>query len=418
MKKILFICIAILFAISCNKGSQENGNEQNPPASEDSGTAPTMAPTTAMAVVNIVTENNALIVSKEDYIKADITITTADGVTTEVMKCNIRGRGNSSWFNAEKKSYRLKFEEKQSLLGRGKDKSWSLIANYFDKTLLRNELAFHMSRLSRFAYTPATDYVEVYLNGSYEGVYVLCDHLKTGSHRMDADYLMEIDVRAEEEDIKVQLRRLVQPVVVKDPEDITYDSEEYAYISNFLLTAENTLYSYSYNSPETGYNKYFDLDSFIDWYLINEIAKNNDAILYTSCYMNHNVDGKLCMGPVWDFDIGFGNVNYNDNDKPQGLWIAGASWYKRLFTDYAFQEKVKERFMFYYNMQDHLYKFIDDYAEYLKPYIDKNEERWHTMNQLLWANNEVFETYQEYIDSLKSWLRTRLEWMKEYYEVY
>ena len=74
--------------------------------------------------------------------------------------------------------------------------------------------------------------------------------------------------------------------------------------------------------------------------------------------------------------------------------------------------------MFYYDMQDHLYKFIDDYAEYLKPYIDKNEERWHTMNQLLWANNEVFETYQEYIDSLKSWLRTRLEWMKEYYEVY
>ena len=319
MKKILFLCIITLLAASCNKGPQANGNEQDKPSGDNVGAVQT----TAMAVVNIVTDDNAPIVSKEEYIKANVTITTADGVTTDVMRTNIRGRGNSSWYSAEKKSYRLKFDEKQSLLGRGKDKSWSLIANYFDKTLLRNELAFHMSRLSRLAYTPATDYVEVYLNGSYEGVYVLCDHLKTGSHRMDADYLMEIDVRAEEEDIQVHLTYLGQPVVVKDPDDISYDSEEYTYISGFLTAAENALYSPAYTSPDTGYRQYFDLDSFVDWYLINEIAKNNDAVLYTSCYMNHNEGGKLCMGPVWDFDIAFGNVNYNDNDKPEGVWIEG-----------------------------------------------------------------------------------------------
>lgn len=411
MKKILFLCIITLLAASCNKGPQANGNEQDKPSGDNVGAVPT----TAMAVVNIVTDDNAPIVSKEEYIKANVTITTADGVTTDVMRTNIRGRGNSSWYNAEKKSYRLKFDEKQSLLGRGKDKSWSLIANYFDKTLLRNELAFHMSRLSRLAYTPATDYVEVYLNGSYEGVYVLCDHLKTGSHRMDADYLMEIDVRAEEEDIQVHLTYLGQPVVVKDPDDISYDSEEYTYISGFLTAAENALYSEAYTSPETGYRQYFDLDSFVDWYLINEIAKNNDAVLYTSCYMNHNEGGKLCMGPVWDFDIAFGNVNYNDNDKPQGVWIERSSWYHHLISDPAFLAMVKERFMFYYNMQDDLYKFIDDHAAYLKPYIDKNEERWHTLNKFLWPNPEVFETYQEHVDSMKSWLKARLEWMKENY---
>lgn len=411
MKKILFLCIITLLAASCNKGPQANGNEQDKPSGDIVGAVPT----TAMAVVNIVTDDNAPIVSKEEYIKANVTITTADGVTTDVMRTNIRGRGNSSWYNAEKKSYRLKFDEKQSLLGRGKDKSWSLIANYFDKTLLRNELAFHMSRLSRLAYTPATDYVEVYLNGSYEGVYVLCDHLKTGSHRMDADYLMEIDVRAEEEDIQVQLTYLGQPVVVKDPDDISYDSEEYTYISDFLTTAENALYSPAYTSPDTGYRQYFDLDSFVDWYLINEIAKNNDAVLYTSCYMNHNEGGKLCMGPVWDFDIAFGNVNYNDNDKPEGVWIERSSWYHHLISDPAFLELVKERFMFFYNMQDDLYKFIDDHAAYLKPYIDKNEERWHTLNVFLWPNPVVFETYQEHIDSLKDWLDARLEWMKQNY---
>ena len=215
MRKFIIFCFwVILLAASCDKGPQANGNGPDAPSHQT-------PPTAAMAVVNVITEGNAPIVSKEDYIKADITVTTADGVTTDVMKCNIRGRGNSSWYNAEKKSYRLKFEEKQSLLGRGKDKSWSLIANYFDKTMLRNELGFFMSRMSGLVYTPATDYVEVFLNGSYEGVYVLCDHLKTGSHRMDADYLMEIDVRAEEEDIKVHLNHLGQPVVVKDPDDIS-----------------------------------------------------------------------------------------------------------------------------------------------------------------------------------------------------
>lgn len=409
MRQFIIFCFGIiLLAASCNKGPQANGNDETGPFGQH-------PPTTAMAVVNIVTENNDPIVSKEDYIMADITVTTADGAATDVMKCNIRGRGNSSWYNAEKKSYRLKFEEKQSLLGRGKDKSWALIANYFDKTLLRNELGFFMSRMSGLVYTPATDYVEVYLNGSYEGVYVLCDHLKTGSHRMNADYLMEIDVRAEEEDIKVNLEHLGQPVVVKDPDDISYESEEYTYISGFLNSVESVLYSSDFATPETGYVRCIDVDSFVDWYLINEIAKNNDAVLYTSCYMNHNEGGKLCMGPVWDFDIAFGNVNYNDNEKPEGLWIAGASWYSRLLSDPVFQDRVKERFMFFYNNRGQIYKFIDEYAVYLKPYVDKNEERWHTMNQLLWANYEVFETYQEYIDSLKSWLDARFEWMKENY---
>lgn len=408
----IFLMAAVLCMASCDKTPQNSGSGEPSPGPGD--TPVQVIPSGAMAVVEIVTEDNAPIVSKEEYISATVTVREGDEVV-ENIACNIRGRGNSSWYNAEKKSYRLKFEEKTSLLGRPKDKSWSLVANYFDKTLLRNELAFYMSRMSRFAYTPDTDYVEVYLNGSYEGVYVLCDHLKTGSHRVDADYLMEIDVRAEEEDIKLTVPNLGQPVVVKDPDDISYESQEYLYISEFLNSVDALLYSDMYSSASAGYVTCIDVDSFVDWYLINEIAKNNDAVLYTSCYMNHSKGGKLFMGPVWDFDIAFGNVNYNDNDKPEGLWIAGATWYSRLLSDRNFQDKVKERFLYYYGKREDLYEFIDGYAAYLKPYVDRNEERWHNMNQLLWANNEVFETYQEYIDSLKNWLERRFEWMKENY---
>lgn len=408
----IFFIAALMCAASCDKTPQGSGPEE--PSLEPETPPVMIVPSGEMAVIEIVTEGNAPIVSKEEYLSAEVTVKHGDEVV-ENIACNIRGRGNSSWYNAEKKSYRLKFEEKTSLLGRAKDKSWALVANYFDKTLLRNELAFNMSRMSSLLYTPATDYVEVYLNGSYEGVYVLCDHLKTGSHRVDADYLMEIDVRAEEEDIKLNVAHLGQPVVVNDPDDISYDSGEYLYISQFMNSVDALLYSDIFSSATIGYRTVIDVDSFVDWYLINEIAKNNDAVLYTSCYMNHSEGGLLCMGPVWDFDIAFGNVNYNDNDKPEGLWIAGASWYQRLLTDPYFLEKVKERFMFYYEKKDELLKFIDDSAAYLKPYVDKNEERWHTMNQLLWANCEVFETYEEYVASLKNWLTVRFDWMKTNY---
>lgn len=403
---IFLICVWCL-AASCSKTP--------PKVTEPEDTDAFVIPSGKMPVIRIVTQDNAPIVSKEDYISASVSIEADDGLV-EGLECNIRGRGNSSWYNAEKKSYRLKFEEKTSLLGRAKDKSWSLIANYFDKTMMRNELAFQMSRMSSLAYTPATDFVEVYLNGSYEGVYVLCDHLKTGSHRVDADYLLEIDVRAEEDDIKLTVPHLGQPVVVKDPDDISYDGYEYLYISRFLNSVDELLYSDMYASATVGYRTLIDVDSFVDWYLINEISKNNDAILYTSCYMNHSEDGLLYMGPVWDFDIAFGNVNYNDNDKPEGLWVADASWYSRLLEDPYFLGKVKERFDFYYSSRNDLYRFIDAYADYLKPYVEKNEQRWHTMDKQLWANPDVlFDTYEEYVSFLKNWLERRFEWMKENY---
>lgn len=404
LRFILIFCVLWCLA-ACDKA----------PQGSDSGDVPVnVIPTDAMAVVEITTENNAPIVSKEDYIPASVVV-KVKGEVRDSADCNIRGRGNSSWYNADKKSYRLKFNEKTSLLGRPEDKSWSLIANYFDKTMLRNELAFHMSRMSSLVYTPATDYVEVYLNGSYEGVYVLCDHLKTGSHRVDADYLMEIDSRAEEEDIKLSVKNLLNPVVVKDPDDISYVSQEYIYISEFMESVDALLYSDMYSSADIGYRTVLDVDSFVDWYLINEISRNNDAIFHTSCYMNHSEDGLLYMGPVWDFDIAFGNVNYNDNEKTDGLWVADATWYQRLLTDPYFVEKVRTRFMFYYEKKAELLNFIDDYAAYLKPYIDRNEERWHTMDQLLWANNEVFDTYEEYVASLKKWLSDRMDWMKKNY---
>jgi len=367
-----------------------------------------------MGVIKIYTVGSAAVDSRDEYRKAFATISYNDDKQTSVP-CEIKGRGNSSWWNADKKSYRLRFDEKIKLLGRHANRDWCLIANYFDKTMIRNELAFHMSRISRLEYTPATDFVTVYLNNDYLGVYMLADKIETAKDRVNADFLMEVDNRAEESEPQFKVPNLGNPIVVRDPGDIASTPDTFKSLKDFVYLADKTLYSDNYCALEGGYLDYIDMASFVDWYLINEISRNNDAIMHTSCYMHYSTGGKLIMGPVWDFDIAFGNVNYNDNDKTEGFWIAKAGWFSRMLTDPAFTDEVKARFNYYYSKRQELYDYIDAYAEYLKPYVAKNEERWHTMDRMLWANVEVFNTYEEYVSSLKKWLESRFQWMYNQY---
>ena len=122
--------------------------------------------------------------------------------------------------------------------------------------------------------------------------------------------------------------------------------------------------------------------------------------------------GKLSMGPVWDFDIAFGNTTYNDNDKEEGFWLMKAAWFDRLMKEKAFVDRVKARFAEFYAAQPQWYDYLDHYAAYLTPYIQLNEERWKTMNVTLWSNPYVFPTYEDYMKELHRWLKTRMDWMK------
>ena len=222
------------------------------------------------------------------------------------------------------------------------------MANYTDKTSLRNATAFYMGELSNLDWTPRMHFVEVMLNGRYNGTYQLGEKIKISKNRVNVDdsgILFEIDDKAAyEPDARYfYVEHIAQPVNIKDPE-VEYNDETYQYAYSFLKLVDETLFSDNFTDPVEGWRKLMDEDSFVDWYLINEISKNNDACFWSSCFMNLKKGGKLKMGPLWDFDIAFGNVYYNGNDDPEGFWVKSVTWYDRLFQDPLFMAKVKQRF--------------------------------------------------------------------------
>jgi len=118
------------------------------------------------------------------------------------------------------------------------------------------------------------------------------------------------------------------------------------------------------------------------------------------------------MGPLWDFDLSFGNVDYADSRYAEGFWVKYNPWYERLFQDPAFVEKVKTRFDYFRDNQSVILEKIDTYAEYLKWAQQENDDKWHTLGIYVWPNPVVFDTYQEEVDHLKSWYINRMNWLE------
>lgn len=373
---------------------------------------------TGLPVVYIDTENKAAITSKEEYLKGTMRV-VEDIVTRgagDVFECavNIKGRGNSTW-GFPKKPYKIKFDEKFSLLGEPADKEWVLLANYTDKTSLRGETAFGLGRMSNLDYTPRTHFVELILNGVYSGTYQLCEQLKVAEQRVnvgDDGFLLEIDSKAEAGDVTFDIAHIGQPINIKEPAVLVGD-EAYSYVKRFIEQADAALFGANFKDEAEGYAKYLDVESFVDWYLINEIGKNNDACFFTSCYMNLSRGGKLKMGPLWDFDIAFGNVNYNGCDDPEGFWIKRVPWFTRMFEDARFVEKIKERFACFYESRESIYAEINANADYLKYSAVENNNKWNTLYNYTWPNNLIWGAYENEVQSMKMWLEKRFQWLNE-----
>lgn len=375
---------------------------------------------TGLPVVYIDTENKKDITSKTSYVKGTIRIvedieTRGPGDVFEApMK--IKGRGNSTW-TLPKKPYKIKFDERLSLLGEPEDKEWVLLANYADKTSLRNETAFDMGRRSKLAYTNRTHFVEVIINGVYNGTYQLAEQMKIAPQRVnvgDYGYLLEVDAKAAADDITFRVAHIDQPVNIKDPE-VKVNGEEYNYVVEYFKEADAALFGENFKDATNGYSKYLDVESFVDWYLINEIAKNNDACFFSSCYMNLSRGGKIKMGPLWDFDIAFGNVNYNGNDNPEGFWIKDVAWFRRLFEDPNFVKAVKERFNYFYEERENIYSQINSNATYLKYAVVENNNKWGTFYTYTWPNNTIWGSYENEVQSMKIWLEKRFQWLNKQY---
>lgn len=376
-----------------------------------------------LPIVRIVTENQAPIVSKEDYLRATLTIDPNGTAETALsVPLRIRGRGNTTW-GMPKKPYKLKLDAKTSLLGMPSDKDWVLLANHADKSLLRTRVAFELGNRVGLAWSPRSRFVEVFINGAYMGTYQLGEGVKVDNDRVDipeldedpisdseltGGYLLEVDTRL---DGDVFFHSSIGvPLLIDTPEAPT--PEQFEYIRNYIYLTERAMYADYFADPTTGYAAYIDVDSFIRWFLVNEIMKNNDAKFFSSVWMYKQRDDKLFMGPLWDFDIAAGNVNYNDNDNPSGWWIRGSPWIKRLFEDPAFEARVRARWNELKTDQlDTILDYIDDSAAALAQSASNNFQRWPILDQWVWPNAVVTGSYEGEIQYLRQWLQSRIAWM-------
>ena len=297
-------------------------------------------------------------------------------------------------------------------------KSWVLLANYLDKTMLRNALAFYLSKDSRLEWTPRSRFVELFFNGVAYGTYQLCEKVQVNTNRVNVSsngWLIEVDARATEDEPQFHTPHMGCPFRVEWPEDDDLTDDRFAQIKAQFQQAEQALYADNFTDPEHGWRKYFDEASVVDWFLVNEIAKNNDAAFFSSCYMHGELDGKIVFGPVWDFDIAFGNDYWEDSqiDSPEGWHVRTTEWYWRFFQDPSFVAAVQEQFKHYYSHRAEYNEYLGSLAAEMAPSAQTNENIWHSMNVKFWNTPVVYGSYEAEVEALIKWFDARMEWMNE-----
>ena len=380
---------------------------------------------TGLPLFVIQTEYGDSITSKEEYIKSDLHLYSNQnpGGNKIEIPMQIRGRGNSTWLY-EKKPYRLKLNTRQSLLGMPAHRDWVLLANYADKSLIRNQLAYEMSKRFGLNYTPRSQFVDVVLNNQYIGNYLLSEQIEIDANRLNIQkmkvtdttgenltgaYLIEADARLDGPNWFYSGEGI--PFLVKEPENL--QPQQGKYIVDYINEVEKSIFSVNFDDSLLGYQSKIDVPSFVNWYLLNEILKNNDANFFSSVFMYKNKGQKLTMGPVWDYDIAAGNVNYYFNDYPQGWWVQGNRWYQGLFLDINFRNAIINRWnaLLFSNIKT-LPNFIDSVAHKLQLSQELNYQVWPTLDSLIQPNPAARGSYNAEVEALKDWLKIRINWME------
>lgn len=321
------------------------------------------------------------------------------------------------------------------------ENDWVLYAPYTDKTMMRDVLAFQIGR-DLGDYASRTRYVEVVINDDYKGVYVLMEKIKRDKNRVDIANLQLQDVTGDELTGGYLLR--IDKLDANDypgwtatptpqlpgEKDITFQYHDPAgaelggaqqnYIRNYIQEFQNSLTAASFTSPG-GYQKYLDITSTLNYILVNEIGKNVDAFLF-STYLFKEKDsngGKLSLGPLWDFNLAFGNVDYLANAQfaPGWMWAdQGRSifWFRRMIQDPWFANKLKcrwEELRTGFLTNDYFNNKIDSLAIVLQESQQRNYQRWPILGTYVWPNQFVGQTYAQEINFMKQWTLDRLAWM-------
>ena len=381
--------------------------------------------------VYIDTFNGRSISSKTTYVYARMWYVDENDDVTFFDSLEIRGRGNATWGLA-KKPYKIKFHEKEKLLGKGyaKAKKWTLLANHGDKTLIRNAVTSLMGERLGMEFNPAYKFVDLTFNNRYDGTYQISDQVEVRPHRVNiteqdlplsetsditGGYLLE----AISSDITFYTNHGV-PIRIHYPEEDEIDSEQRNYIQDFIGEFEQRLYSDDFSHKEKGYRPFVDSTSLANWYVCTEISGNVDGF-YSAYFYKEQQDDHLYWGPLWDYDIAYNNDNRDrENMGYNTLYQLMADvgydnmrrWVRQMWKDPWFAQLINRRFheVVAGGLERYLNQQIDSLETLLDESKELNYQRWNIRERTL-RELVLYSTYSEYVKDLRYYISEHIKYL-------
>ena len=331
-----------------------------------------------------------------------------------------------------------------SLFGMPEENDWIFNAPYTDKSLMRNAIIYKMAR-DAGKYASRSHYFELVVDGDYRGLYVMFEKIKRDNNRVNISklepeevsgdditggYIIKVDKWDGEniggwysESPSDSYGGFYYQYHYPKPDEIVYDQQQY--IMNYMDNFEQIILSEDFADQETGYPSVIDWESFVDFFIMQEITKNVDGYRLSSFLHKDkdSDDGRLVAGPIWDFNLGFGNADYYNGWEAQG-WQVEADlpiddfsipyWWCVIWSDQSFRWSVQQRWNSLRNnslSNSSVNSLIDSLQSHIGVAAERNFERWPTLGEYVWPNHYIGQTYQDEIDYLRNWITTRMEWI-------
>ncbi|MDR3167959.1 MAG: CotH kinase family protein [Treponema sp.] len=372
---------------------------------------------TGLPVVYIETENKGEVNSKNVYVKATMTIKKKGNIEYEAgMK--IRGRGNATW-DYPKKPYKIKLDDKAGLLGMDSDKDWVLLANYCDKSLMRTGIALKAGELLEFPWTPKARFVELVMNGEYLGNYQLAEGVKQGKNRVDipkTGFLIEKDSYYREEPVWFETSRGYGYSFKNPDPEKDLNAEQKKYIQDYLNEFESALDSDFFDDPGKGYQKYINLESFVRWYLFQQVIANLDPNIYL--YKADSGSGsKLLMGPPWDFEWSLGiGWYYGERPRPANYYVMDHDtfYYNKILQDKAFVAKLQEMWKQYkVRLRQELLAYMDVTKTEIMRSQELNFRRWDILKTMVSVGGIPLGSFDAETACDRQFFINHIDWLEQ-----
>ncbi|MGN0201723.1 MAG: CotH kinase family protein [Candidatus Cryptobacteroides sp.] len=365
------------------------------------------------------------ITSRTEYQQATILISNYPYADNISASGKAKGRGNATFLSYPKKSYKFKLDEGQEVCGFRKNRDWVLLAEYCDKSLMRTTYMNALSKAAGCEWTPESAHVELYLNGSYNGVYLLIEQVEKAKHKInieDDGFIIEDDNYYSWEPLYFKTDLYGRHYTFKYPDvsdgEIARNDDNYNYIKGFMDEMEAALRSPGFKDPDTGYRKYIDVPSFVKWYLVMELLSCQDPNFF---YVLPSRGAKLKMYPAWDAEWILGNAYAGpggwtslpaDFEKMEN-W-RGKRYFQEIFADPYFVEQVYLAWQELKGKLDEVRQAVIEETETIRLAQEDNFQKWDILSKKVSVEQIVFGSWERELEYAADWFDKRAAWFDSY----